>query len=88
MEIKFKQEVYDDFEYFNHSGNKKLQQKITLLLDAIKEKPYEGIGKPEALKHGLSGYWSRRINSEHRLIYQVNEDTREITVISIRGHYE
>jgi toxin YoeB len=88
MEIKFKKSVQDDFDYFNHSGNKKIQQKITILLDAIKNNPYEGIGKPELLKYGLAGCWSRRINSEHRILYQIDEEFQEITIISLRGHYE
>jgi toxin YoeB len=55
------------------------------LLLAIQENPFEGIGKPEQLKHSLSGSWSRRINQEHRLVYYVKTDTIEIE--SIRGHY-
>ncbi|GHT69086.1 Txe/YoeB family addiction module toxin [Bacteroidia bacterium] len=88
MEIKFKESVQDDFDYFSHSGNNKIQKKIVSLLDAIKENPYEGIGKPELLKYDLSGRWSRRINSEHRIIYQINEEQQEVTILSIRGHYE
>lgn len=81
------EKVYDDFDYFNKTGNKKLQKKITALLDAIKEKPFEGPGKPERLKHDLSGFWSRRINKEHRIVYQVDEKSEIVTIASIRGHY-
>ena len=57
---------------------------------AIQENPYEGIGKPEPLKYNLTGVWSRRIDQEHRLIYEIiDEDTIEIlNIISLKGHYE
>ena len=60
------------------------------MLRAIQESPYEGIGKPEPLKHNLSGVWSRRINHEHRIIYEIiDENTIEIlNIISLKGHYE
>jgi len=60
------------------------------LLRAIQESPFEGIGKPEPLKHDLSGVWSRRINQEHRIFYEIiDENTIEIlNIISLRGHYE
>ncbi|MDR0733438.1 MAG: Txe/YoeB family addiction module toxin [Dysgonamonadaceae bacterium] len=88
MEIVFREPVYDDFEYFNRLGNRNVQVKITKLLDAIKENPYEGIGKPEKLKYNLSGFWSRRINREHRIIYQIDESNNQIIINSLRGHYE
>jgi toxin YoeB len=55
------------------------------LTKAIIKKPYEGIGKPEPLKHELSGYWSRRITQEHRFIYTITEGT--LIVASLKGHY-
>jgi len=60
------------------------------LLRAIQENPFEGIGKPEPLKHTLSGVWSRRINQEHRIIYEIiDEKTIEIlNILSLKGHYE
>ena len=61
--------------------------KITALLKDISEHPYTGIGKPELLKYELAGKWSRRINSEHRIIYSVLEDTIEIYVFSMSFHY-
>jgi toxin YoeB len=60
-------------------------KKIEKLVDAILETPFEGIGKPEPLKHNLSGCWSRRIDKEHRLVYEVTENL--ITVLSMKGHY-
>lgn len=65
--------------------NPKIEAKISQLLANIVETPYEGLGKPEALKHNYAGYWSRRINKEHRLIYQVTET--EIIVVSCKFHY-
>ncbi|MCF2443894.1 Txe/YoeB family addiction module toxin [Dyadobacter sp. CY345] len=59
--------------------------KIKKLIDSILESPYEGIGKPEQLKYELSGYWSRRINEEHRIVYKVENNT--IYFISFKGHY-
>lgn len=60
------------------------------MLRAIQENPFEGIGKPEPLKHTLSGVWSRRINQEHRIIYEIiDEKTIEIlNILSLKGHYE
>ena len=62
--------------------------KITALLADIAAHPFSGLGKPEALKYDLAGYWSRRINSEHRIIYKVHEDMVEIHVLSMRYHYK
>lgn len=85
MEIVFTTEASADLEYWKKSGNVKIQKKISQLLTAIKESPFSGVGKPEALKHELSGYWSRRITIEHRLVYTVKSTT--IEVISLRFHY-
>ena len=65
--------------------DKKIYNKIIDLIEAIQDAPFEGIGKPEPLKYQLKGSWSRRINKEHRLVYQVTEE--EITIISCRFHY-
>ena len=62
-----------------------IQQRIELLLESIIETPFEGIGKPEALKYNFSGYWSGRINQEHRLIYSVEGEV--ITIVQLRDHY-
>lgn len=60
-------------------------EKIRKIIDATLQNPYEGIGKPEALKYNLTGCWSRRINKEHRIVYEVFED--KIIVHSLKGHY-
>ncbi len=85
MEIEYLDKALDDIEFWKKSGNKSIQKKITKLLESISETPYSGIGKPEPLKHELSGYWSRRISDEHRLIYKISTD--HIIVISMRFHY-
>lgn len=85
MEIGYTDEAIKDIAYWKKSGNKAIQEKIQKLIIAIKENPTEGIGKPEQLKHNLSGSWSRRINQEHRIVYEIKEDYIEIQ--SLRGHY-
>ncbi|HSN47345.1 MAG TPA: Txe/YoeB family addiction module toxin, partial [Flavobacterium sp.] len=73
--------------FWMKSGNKSTQKKINQLLFSINETPYSGIGKPEALKHRLAGLWSRRIDKEHRLVYEIDEELKMIIVHSLRGHY-
>ncbi|MBS1486090.1 MAG: Txe/YoeB family addiction module toxin [Bacteroidetes bacterium] len=67
------------------TGNQKLAFKVFELLEDIQHSPFQGLGKPEALKGNYTGYWSRRINDEHRLIYRVTEEL--IIVHSCFGHY-
>ncbi len=74
-----------DIEYHKNSGNKAILKKILILLNELSEHPQTGSGKPELLKHSLSGYWSRRINLEHRLVYQILED--KVLIHSAKGHY-
>ena len=85
MEIVYTESALSDLEYWKKSGNFKTQSRIALLLQSISQDPFKGIGKPEPLKHQLSGTWSRRINQEHRLIYKVEQDV--ITIIALRYHY-
>ena len=77
----------DAFEQFNEwkQLNKHIQEKIIKLIIEISRTPFEGTGKPEALKHELKGYWSRCINDEHRLVYQV-KDT-QIIIVASKYHY-
>ena len=60
-------------------------KRINALIKEIQRQPFAGIGKPEPLKHGLSGYWSRRINDEHRLVYKATDDG--ISIAQLRYHY-
>ena len=85
MEIIYTNRAINDISYWKKSGNKTIQNKITKLLKSIEATPFEGIGKPEALKYDLTGFWSRRINKEHRLVYKVKDES--ITVYSLKGHY-
>jgi toxin YoeB len=88
MEIIYSDEAQRDIDYWKKTGNKIVQRKIQQLLDAIEENPHDGIGKPEPLRHRFSGLWSRRINREHRIIYQLLENNQTIKVYSLKGHYE
>lgn len=90
MQIDFSEKAKADLNFWIKSGNKKILNKIYSLIADIQLHPFEGIGKPEALKYDLQGFWSRRIDREHRIIYQVtNENTIEIlNILSLKGHYE
>ena len=85
MEIEIAKQAQLDVAYWKKSGNKIIQKKISDLLEDLQSNPFEGIGKPEALKHSLSGSWSRRINLEHRMVYEVIDEI--IYIQSLRGHY-
>lgn len=85
MEIVFLPEAEKDLNYWIKTGNKKVLKKITQLISSIRTSPYEGLGKPEPLKYNLTGAWSRRINKEHRLIYEIKDNN--ILIFSARGHY-
>ena len=85
MEIVFTRDALEHLQYWKKSGNKKVMEKITNLLGEIQNSPFEGTGKPEALKYKWNGYWSRRITSEHRLVYKVEED--KIVVVQLKYHY-
>ena len=90
MEVIYSEKAQKDREFWKKSGNIAVMKKISALIEDIQLHPFEGIGKPEPLKHQLSGKWSRRINQEHRIIYKITEEnTIEILdILSIKGHYE
>ena len=75
---------FEHLQFFVHNDNK-LLKKIFELLKAIESDPFKSIGKPEALKGDLQGYWSRKINDEHRLVYKITNEA--IIIISCRSHY-
>ncbi len=85
MEIVYTESALSDLAFWKKSGNLKTQSRIAQLLQSISLDPFKGIGKPELLKHQLSGTWSRRITQEHRLVYKVDKDV--ITIIALRYHY-
>jgi toxin YoeB len=85
MVLTFTENAWDDYLYWQ-KVDKRMVGKINELIKAIKRTPFEGIGKPEPLKYDLAGYWSRRIDLEHRLVYQIMED--ELLVYACRYHYD
>ena len=80
----FHQTAWEDYLYWLEQ-DKKIPKRIHLLIKDIECSPYEGVGKPEALKHHLSGWWSRRITDEHRIVYRIRDD--ELHLASLRYHY-
>ncbi len=84
MRLIFAANAWEDYLYWQKSDRKVLNR-INALIKAIQRQPFEGIGKPEPLKHGLSGYWSRRITDEHRMVYKVEGDA--ILIAQLRYHY-
>jgi toxin YoeB len=85
MKITFSSRAWEDYLWWQLQDRKILKRINTLIAD-IARNGNEGIGKPEPLKHGFQGYWSRRINDEHRLIYKATEDA--VLVAHCRYHYE
>ena len=85
MRIIFSKISWEDYTSWLNE-DKQMLKKINNLIKDIQKNPYEGIGKPEPLKYDLSGYWSRRIDREHRLVYQV--DKNEIRIYSCKYNYD
>ena len=86
MEIIYSSDAIEDLTFWKKSGNKAIMKKITSIIISISETPFEGIGKPETLKHNLTGQWSRRITQEHRVVYDVTSS--HINIYSLKGHYK
>ena len=84
MTASFTEEAWEDYEYWINT-DKKMVRKINTILKDIKQSPFSGIGKPEPLRYELQGFWSRRINLEHRLVYKIEND--DILILSCRFHY-
>ena len=84
MRLIFSDKAWDDYLYWQ-INDKQILKKINQLIKNIKRDPFDGVRKPEPLKHELSGFWSRRITDEHRLIYQVDESG--LSIASCRYHY-
>jgi toxin YoeB len=85
MNLVFTELSWEDYLYWQKNDKQKLKR-INELLRDISRNPYEGIGKPEALKFNYAGFWSRRIDEEHRLIYRISDD--EIQIVKCRFHYD
>ena len=83
--IAFHQTAFDDYNEWAKT-DKKLFERIRRLISETAQTPFDGIGKPEPLKHELKGYWSRRITDEHRLVYKATDE--QLIIISCKYHYE
>ena len=84
MNKSFTEDAWNDYQYWIDNDKKQLKR-INQLIKEIDRNPYEGIGKPEPLKANLQGFWSRRIDREHRIVYAV--ESEQIVYISFRYHY-
>jgi len=87
MKITFSEIAWDDYQYWA-SQDKKTTKKINRLIEDIRRNPFEGIGKPEPLKHDLAGMWSRHIDDKNRIIYSINDHSEQIEIIQCRNHYK
>ncbi|MBW6512447.1 MAG: Txe/YoeB family addiction module toxin [Desulfuromonadaceae bacterium] len=84
MKPIFSKNAWEDYQYWLKTDSK-IHNRVNALIQDIQRSPFSGVGKPEALKHGLSGYWSRRINDEHRIVYKV--DGAAVFIAQLRYHY-
>jgi toxin YoeB len=84
VKLIFSEHAWEDYLYWQ-STDRKILQRINALIKEVQRTPFAGIGKPEPLKHGLSGYWSRRITDEHRIVYKVEGDS--LFIAQLRYHY-
>ena len=84
MKLISSEQAWDDYLYWQKT-NKKLLERINTLIKDVSRSPFSGIGKPEPLKNALSGYWSRRINDEHRIVYKVSDGA--LLIAQLRYHY-
>ena len=83
MNLIFSEHAWEDYLFWQQT-DRKILKRINKLIKEIVRTPFDGIGKPEPLKHGLSGYWSRRINDEHRIVYKIGKDA--LLVAQLRYH--
>jgi toxin YoeB len=84
VRLIFSEHAWEDYLYWQRT-DRNILQRINTLIREIQRAPFEGIGRPEPLKHGLSGFWSRRINDEHRIVYKVEADS--LFIAQLRYHY-
>ena len=84
MKLLFSEQAWEDYLYWQKT-DRKLLQRINTLIKDISRSPFEGIGKPEPLKNALSGFWSRRINDAHRIVYKIADDS--MLIAQLRYHY-
>lgn len=84
MKLVFADEAWDDYLYWQKQ-DRKMVERINKLIAEVMRDPFAGVGKPEPLKHALSGFWSRRLNDEHRMVYRVEGDA--LLLAQLRYHY-
>ena len=84
MRVVFSEHAWEDYLYWQRT-DKKVPRRINALINEIQRTPFEGVGKSEPLKHALSGYWSRRITDEHRIVYRVSGES--LLIAQLRYHY-
>ena len=84
MKLVFAEQAWEDYLHWQET-DRKLLKRINALIKETMRTPFTGTGKPESLKHALAGYWSRRINDEHRLVYKVDRDS--LLIAQLRYHY-
>lgn len=84
MKLIFSDEAWDDHLYWQKQ-DRKVVERINKLIQEVVREPFSGLGKPETLKHALSGFWSRRITDEHRMVYRVEGDA--LLLAQLRYHY-
>lgn len=85
--VKLEPQAAKEIKAVKKSGDKASIKRLEKIIKELSETPYAGVGKPEALKHELSGYWSRRVNLKDRLVYKVVEEKVWVIVFSAKGHY-
>ena len=84
MKLIFADAAWEDYLHWQ-AHDRKMVARINKLIEDAQRHPFEGIGKPEPLRHGLAGYWSRRINDEHRMVYKATDDA--LLIAQLRYHY-
>ena len=84
MKLIFSEKAWEDYLHWQKT-DKKLLRRINILIKEVQRNPFEGIGKPEPLKHALAGYWSRRIDEANRMVYKVSDGS--ILIAQLRYHY-
>jgi toxin YoeB len=89
MKVYWTPDAWDDYEYWRRVDRSKAEKIKALINDIRENDPFKGLGKPEALKHGLSGFWSRRITGDHRLVYRVTgaPGAQQLEIVQCRFHY-
>lgn len=86
-ELKITTQVERDLKAYSKAGDLKIIDKIKRIFKELSEHPEEGIGRPERLKHGLTGYWSREVDPKNRIVYEIDENNKIVIVTTVKSHY-